>query len=399
VLPAVRCGSVLTRGWPDLDSVEQLGHRTVVVNRVPVFEQGVQTGAVLTVVDSGEVERVTTRLRLHHQVKARHARYHLDQVIAVSTRMKQLLTLCETYAKRSDTTVLISGESGTGKELIAQGIHNASRRATGPFLAINCGAFTESLLESELFGYEEGSFTGARRGGKAGLFEAAHQGTLFLDEIGEMPLVLQVRLLRVLQEKEVMRVGGRESIPVDVRVISATHRDLLAMVGQQQFRQDLFYRLNILQAVIPPLRERPEDMSLLAATLVNGALKRAGLQDQARDIVKAVMPLFLSHTWPGNVRELENAAERLAIGCIAIGAIPAADDLQRLLPELHALRLAGSGPRPSAAAAFTPALKAVTRQTEKVHLQTVLSDCAGNQTEAARRLGISRATLWRKLRP
>lgn len=399
VLPAVRAGSVLTRGWPDLGSVEQVGHRTLVINRVPVFEQGVQTGAVLTVIDSGDVEQVTSRLRLHQQIKTRHARYHLHQVAAVSMRMKQLITLCETYARRSDATVLISGESGTGKELIAQGIHNASRRAAEPFLAINCGAFTESLLESELFGYEDGAFTGARRGGKAGLFESAHLGTIFLDEIGEMPLVLQTRLLRVLQEKEVMRVGGRESIPVDVRVIAATHRDLLAMVGAQQFRQDLFYRLNILQVVIPPLRQRPEDLALLAVTLFDAAFKRAGLQDEAHDIIKAVLPLFMSHSWPGNVRELENAAERLAIGCIALHGVPSPDDLQRLLPELYGPRLVDGGPRPPATTVFgATELKAVTRQTEKAHLQTVLSECAGNQAEAAQRLGISRATLWRKLR-
>jgi propionate catabolism operon transcriptional regulator len=288
-----------------------------------------------------------------------------------------------------DATVLIGGESGTGKERFAQGIHNASRRAAAPFVAVNCAAFAESLLESELFGYEEGAFTGARRGGKPGLFEAAHTGTLFLDEIGEMPQALQAKLLRVLQEKEVLRVGGTEPTPVDVRIIAATHRDLRGLVEEGAFRADLFYRLNILNLHLPALRERPGDILLLAAHFLAAALGRLQLAPATGGLPPSLTPLLAAYRWPGNIRELENVIERIAVFYGA--GDPTAGEgeaLRSVVPELF-VRDEGSG---------TPDLGRIARSGEQAHIRAVLDECGGDRGAAAQRLGISRTTLWRKLR-
>src|SRR5690606_19593492 len=222
-------------GVPDLERIERVQGKPLIVNRMPIVEQGVLTGAVITCQDPISIQRVDRHIRTRIKPNAVAAHYELDEFLGDSpavARVKQAALNCA----RSQATVLLIGESGTGKELIAQGIHRASERRELPFVAVNCAAVSESLLESELFGYEEGAFTGARRGGKVGLFEAAHKGTIFLDEVGEMPVSLQARLLRVLQEREVLRVGATEPTPVNVRVIAATHRDLSAQVSQGLFR-------------------------------------------------------------------------------------------------------------------------------------------------------------------
>jgi propionate catabolism operon transcriptional regulator len=288
-------------------------------------------------------------------------------------------------------TVLIQGETGTGKELAAQAIHRESARARQPFVAINCGAVAESLLESELFGYEEGAFTGSRRGGHAGLFEAANRGTLFLDEIGEMPLVLQTRLLRVLEEREVVRVGGTRPVPVNVRIISATHCDLDQRVREGGFRADLFYRLGVLRLALPPLRERTEDLVPLAEWCLKNALASLGVRPNANlhAEVVACAPLFASYGWPGNVRELRNLMERVAL-------FLAAEPLQALSPGF----VAAIAPELKNSIALQPApdkaRQPVTSPTETI--AQVLDRFGGNREAAARHLGISRTTLWRKLR-
>ncbi|MBN3729283.1 sigma-54 interaction domain-containing protein, partial [Burkholderia sp. Ac-20379] len=239
----------------------------------PLAASGAATGSVLTFQESRAVERLDRTLRSQPHAQRFSARYRLDDVIGESAAMAHVRELARRYAK-SDATVLILGESGTGKEMIAQSLHALSARRAFPFVAMNCGAFPEALLESELFGYDDGAFTGARRGGKAGLFEAAHRGTLFLDEIGEMPLSLQSRLLRVLQEREVVRLGSTEPIRIDVRIVAATHRSLLDAVEAGSFRADLYYRLNILNIALPPLRERPADIAALAAELLAQTARR-----------------------------------------------------------------------------------------------------------------------------
>lgn len=234
---------------------------------------------VCTFADSGRIQRAEQRLRHQMRNKGFVARYDFENILTDDPAMLTLKSLAQTYAA-ANATVLIQGETGTGKELFAQGIHHASRRAEGPFVAINCAAIPESLLESELFGYEEGAFTGARRSGKAGMFELAHQGTLFLDEVGELPLPLQARLLRVLQEREVVRLGGTQVIPVDVRILCATHRDLDRSVAAGAFRQDLLYRLNVLSLNVPPLRERRGDITHLARYFLHQQLSDKRLTEQ-----------------------------------------------------------------------------------------------------------------------
>jgi transcriptional regulator with PAS, ATPase and Fis domain len=239
------------------------------------------------------------RVRENHK-----ARYRFRDIVYRSSAMRSVIEKAWSFA-RTDSNILITGESGTGKELLAQAIHNASPREGAPFLAINCGALTENLLESELFGYEEGAFTGARKGGKNGLFELAHGGTLFLDEIGDTPRSIQVKLLRVLQEKEILRIGGNRTIPVDVRIIAATNQNLLELQRQGSFRQDLFYRLNALPLTMPPLRQRQEDIEPIFMYLLNKA------QNQQKDsrplkLDPVVITMLKNHSWPGNVRELEN---------------------------------------------------------------------------------------------
>lgn len=249
-------------------------------------------------------ERSQHLLRKQILGKGHLAKYHFDDIICVSDVMNKWVAIAKKMA-RSEANVFITGESGTGKELFAQAMHNASQRRDHPFVAINCAAIPESLLESELFGYEEGAFSGAKRGGKVGLFELAHKGTLFLDEIGEMPTLLQSRLLRVVQEKEVMRVGGDRVIPIDVRIIAATNRQTEVLIETGQFRLDLYYRLNVLHLGLPPLRERIEDLPLLIETMKSAIGATYDLSYEVHQALK-------DHPWEGNLRELRNVVEYLA---------------------------------------------------------------------------------------
>ncbi|OWT77382.1 propionate catabolism operon regulatory protein PrpR [Achromobacter sp. HZ28] len=392
VLPALQLGHVLATGKAELGAVEELAGKSIVVDRVPLFDEGKQTGAILALHGSSRLELAVSKLRAHTHRRSQVARYRLDDVVSASPAMQHVIAQCKVFAQHSDAGILIYGESGTGKELLAQGIHNASRRARHPFIAINCGAFTETLLESELFGYDEGAFTGARKQGKAGLFEAANDGTLFLDEIGEMPLPLQTRLLRALQEKEIMRVGSVDALPVNVRVVAATHRDLASMVAGGLFREDLYYRLNILRVDVPPLRERREDIEVLVRKLVPAALARTGLEALCPDVLKTVQPVMQNYGWPGNVRELENAVERLTMICLATGRAVKPFEMSEAL-DPAASRAHGPGVRP-APPANAPLPKRRARISPE-DMERMLVDCQGDHQEAARRLGVSRTTLWR----
>lgn len=390
--PSLGANAVLQRGLPDLSRVVELLGRSLLINCVPLYDAGEQTGAVLTLHAQEPLEQAVSKLRAHSHRRSLVARYTLDQLIAVSPSMRAVVRHCEILAGSSDATVLIEGESGSGKEVMAQGIHQASRRRLQPFVATNCGAFPESLLETELFGYDEGAFTGARRQGKAGLFEAAHGGTLFLDELGEMPLLLQTRLLRALQEKEITRVGGVDAIPVDVRVVAATHRDLSAMVKAGTFREDLFYRIHILQVMVPPLRERPEDVEALAIRLVPEALTRASIGHLAPQVLQAALPALRQHTWPGNVRELENVAERLALACLVAGKVIDADQMLKVIGHRSAASAATKN------SAQAPTLQSLRKQDEARRIHMTLTAHGGDREATAKALGISRTTLWRKLR-
>ncbi|MCP3727585.1 propionate catabolism operon regulatory protein PrpR [Paraburkholderia sp. CNPSo 3272] len=410
--PAAAAGQSLAALAPDIafalpeadgESLETVRGVSYVVHRGPLVDNGVTTGAVLTFQESRAVERLDRTLRSRQRTQQFVARYRLDDLSGATPGIERVRQLARRYAK-SDATVLIRGESGTGKEMIAQGIHRESPRRDFPFVAMNCGAFPEALLESELFGYEEGAFTGARRGGKVGLIEAAHRGTLFLDEIGEMPLPLQSRLLRVLQEREVVRLGATEPTRVDVRVVAATHRALTEQIEAGEFRADLFYRLNILNLAIPPLRERGADIALLAAELLFQASRREPRvavrirtpEDAARTLA-LVSGALARHAWPGNVRELQNVVERMVVELAdSEEDVLTPDVLRSIAPEVVESRRAVSG---AAAAAGEGALTLRERSlnTEADEIRAALDACNGDRDRACEMLGISKTTLWRRL--
>jgi two-component system response regulator HydG len=301
--------------------------------------------------------------------------------IGKSKRFMELLKLAEHVAP-TESTVLIQGESGTGKEVVARYIHNLSTRADGPFMSINCGALPENLLESELFGHVKGSFTGAVRD-KQGLFAAARGGSFFLDEVGEMPASLQVKLLRVLQEREAIPVGATEAIPVDVRIIAATNRDLEEEIRRGNFRSDLFYRLNVIALNLPPLRDRRDDLLLLLEAFLQAMAQEGGTEPKAlsSDALDAVMV----YEWPGNVRELENALEHAVVlsrgSLIEAGALP-----ERITKRRKEPLVAERSYR-------NPTLEVI----ERAYIMWVLQAEGGNKTRAAEVLGIDPSTLYRKL--
>jgi DNA-binding NtrC family response regulator len=315
-----------------------------------------------------------------HIVLERTAPRPPTDLVAKTEVMKRLLVVAARVAETS-APILLVGESGTGKERLARYVHERSLRAKGPFLAVNCAALPESLLESELFGHEKGAFTGADRRHR-GLFEAAERGTLFLDEVAEMPLGVQVKLLRVLEDHEIRRVGASTSRQVDVRIVAATNRDLEEMVRERSFRRDLYYRLKVVMLEIPPLRERRDDILALAHTFVRRGCATyscgpCSLSAQALD-------RLLGYPWPGNVRELGHALERavvLAEGKPKIGV----DDLPPEIASGHALPAA-------------PGSTMTLAELERAHILAILERCAGNRRETAQRLGIGTNTLWRKLR-
>ena len=314
----------------------------------------------------------------------------LDGLVARSPAMREVLDLARRVAP-VDSTVLISGPTGAGKERLARFIHSHSARAGGPFVAVNCGAMPEQLLESELFGHAKGSFSGATRD-RAGLFEAAHTGTFLLDEIGELTMATQTRLLRVLQEREVRRVGENFPREVDVRILAATHRDLEAEVAAGRFREDLLYRLRVVELEVPALRDRPEDVLPLARLLLAHTSQRLGrpLDGFAPTACEAL----LAHDWPGNVRELQNAIERAV--ALARSNLIEAGDLPRLEPRTQPSRSPGDRVREHAAEHRR--LELALAEVEREHILAVLDATGNNKAEAARRLGIGTATLFRKLK-
>ena len=319
------------------------------------------------------------------------AKYSFDDIIGSSQAIREDILMAKRYS-RVDSNVLIVGETGTGKEVFAHAIHNGSTRSGKSFVALNCSAFSRELLESELFGYEKGAFTGAV-GMRKGRFEAADGGTLFLDEIGELPLLLQAKLLRALQQGEVQRVGSDTPIIVDVRVIAATNRNLREEVSEGRFREDLYYRLNVIGVEVPSLRERREDIPVLATAF----LERFALANrkEIKGFTPQAMDALLKYSWPGNVRELENAVERAAILCLgeyiserelpmAVSSAPKNNDA----PTLAELQGA-AGEEP---------ISMTLDEMERAAILRTLQDTGDNKSEAARRLGITRATLHNKLR-
>ncbi|MCP3914796.1 MAG: sigma-54-dependent Fis family transcriptional regulator [bacterium] len=304
-------------------------------------------------------------------------------VIGRSRAIHRVLEQVGRVASTPRSTVLITGESGVGKELVARAVHENSSLRDGPFVAVNCAALAESLLEAELFGYEAGAFTGGNPKGHDGLLAAAEGGTLFLDEVGELVPQLQAKLLRVLQERVYRRVGGNEDLEMDVRIVASTNRDLMAMVEEGAFREDLFYRLNVLSIVVPPLRERPEDITPISTHFLAHFGSELG-----RDFTgfsEGALERLRSHVWPGNVRELRNTIERAAI---------LADEGQ-ILPEHLGLAPSSRAAEPSAQTAVETF---DLRSMEELVIRRALEACAGNRSQAARKLGINRTTLYNKIK-
>ncbi len=345
-------------------------------------ETGEVHGFVITFRSFEEIERIA---------EERKGKFLYNDIIGKTPRLRRIFDLIE-VVKETDSTVLITGESGTGKGLFARAIHDLSPRREKPFVKVNCAALTETLLESEMFGHVKGAFSGAVAD-KVGRFEAAEGGTIFLDEIGEISPALQVKLLHVLQDREMERVGSSRTQPVDVRVIAATNRDLKEEMRAGRFREDLFYRLNVIPLVVPPLRERREDIPLLVDNILSN-LRRRGL-DRVRAVSPEAMRCMMEHSWPGNIRELENVLER-GVVC-ARGSVLAAADLPDEVREPSG-EAAGAGiPAPEPARAEKrPSGEALSGEREQ--LLRTLEEHRWNRGAAAAALGMDRSTLWRKMK-
>ena len=392
LMPDLGLGDVLRSGRPEVDRISTVNGIRVVASCLPIPGAAGTPGAAISLKELARIQSIEDRVR---KETAGHrgfvARFTLEDIAARSVPMRTVVTKARRYAE-TDSTVLIRGESGTGKELLAQGIHRASPRRDQPFVAVNCQALPDSLLESELFGYEEGAFTGARRGGKPGLFEMAHRGTIFLDEVAGISLGVQARLLRVLQTHEAMRVGGDRIVSVDVRVIAASNQSLAELVRARQFRIDLFYRLNVLLLELPPLRERQEDFPELVARLLGRFTTRYGRP--RTELSPRLMRGLMAYAWPGNVRQLENILERYVL---LRASQPMSDEA--VLAELHK-ELMDKSAGPGAPAITSEPAGTLGRQLAQLERQIIFRtlEAAGfDRRAAARHLGISVRTFWRKL--
>lgn len=360
-------------------------------NRVPIIVNNEIIGVVSTYQDVTKLQELEAKIRKELNKKGLVAKFTFDALVGESKNLKTTVAMAREFAK-TDSTILIVGETGSGKELLAQGIHLASPRRNGPFVAVNCSALPENLLESELFGYEEGAFTGARRGGKQGLFELAHRGTIYLDEIAETSLQLQARLLRVVEEKEVMRVGGDQVIPLDVRIIACANRELRKAVLEKKFRADLYYRLNVLKLKVPSLRERKHDIPML----IRHFLLRLGLKPGEVDnlMSEELVGQLVRYSWPGNVRELDHFAERLAVIYRSVESIPFDEACASLLEEFYENEEKDPGTDEKRGLYIQIGTM---KEMEEEIIRNLYRKLNGNKVLLAQQLGFSRTTLWKKL--
>lgn len=391
VIENTRMHIVGQEGVAEIADIQQIKGQSMIAHRIPIMYEG-KVLAVLGTVLFQDVKELASLAAMVDQLKDEltyykkelrrrmGATYHVDQIVGYSQKMLELKQFSQKVAK-SDSTVLITGESGTGKELFAHAIHAESKRKMGPFIRVNCAAIPDTLLESELFGYEEGAFTGAVRRGKKGKFELANHGTILLDEIGDMPLPLQAKLLRVLQEKEVEKVGSVRTTPIDVRVIASTNQDMLASIKEGKFRPDLYYRLNVVSLSIPPLRERLEDLPELVSNLLTQLVESTGVT--VRSIDDDVWAVMRSYSWPGNVRELRNVLER------ALHLME-----EDVLKKEH-IWLPAPSEELSNPAVVRP-LKETQEQAERDALLHAMKEAGGNKQEAAKLLRISKSTFYEK---
>lgn len=384
---ADRCYEVMETRQPVHNELQNIQNTTFSVDYVPVLVGEKAAGVVITCQTVKKIQQIESQIRKKLSEKGLVANYTFSDIIRKSDLMEKTVEIAGKYARVS-SNVLIVGETGTGKELMAQSIHNASERRHGPFVAVNCAALPESLLESELFGYADGAFTGSRKGGKMGFFEQAHKGTLFLDEISEIPVNFQGKLLRVLQEKQVRRIGDDKVVDVDARIIAATNRNLKQMVGRKEFRQDLLYRLDILKIYIPPLRERKEDIIPLFYNFLKNYNNRFGKDIEG--CTAGAGKLLTAYPFEGNVRELRNIAERIAVMCEG-GLIDENLMETALYPEdIFSLK---SGLKEG-----SEEIPVSDGDIEKKKILEALQKAGGRKGAAAEALGIDRTTLWRKMK-
>jgi len=384
---------VLETGQPVLGYIHDLNGHEIIASRVPIIQDGNIVGALGKVVfkDVNELYALTKKvdslrqeLDYYKKTMFQKSSSPLELLKGKNPLMASLVHTAQRVAK-SGSTVLLRGESGTGKELFAQLLHTKSTRCQGAFIKVNCAAIPENLLESELFGYDEGAFTGARKGGKVGKFELADGGTLFLDEIGDMEMSMQAKLLRVIQERELERLGSGKPRKIDVRLVAATNRDLEAMIREKQFREDLYYRLNVVTLAIPPLRERKDDIE----SLIQIFLKKFNLQfaQTVTAITSETQNVLMKHRWPGNIRELENIIER------AFNMVDGSEIQLKHLPSYLQV-LAGQETHPFVGGSLENILAGV----EKEAIIYAIETAHGNKVQAAKALGLSRAGLYKKLK-
>lgn len=394
VIENTRMHRVLETGIMEVGEIQKIKGSRMIAMRIPLKKDGRVIGAIGKTMfkDVGDLVSLSKKIsKLEKEIEyyknelddKRVAKYSFENLVGSSPSMNTVKGLAKKAAK-TNSNVLILGESGTGKELFAHALHNASKRNLGPFVKINCAAIPAELLESELFGYEEGAFTGAKKGGKKGKFELANGGTILLDEIGDMPMTMQAKLLRVIQEKEVERLGGNVLKDIDVRIIASTNKELEKLVRKNEFREDLFYRLNVMVIKLPPLRDRKEDIEALANELKMKIANRLGLYVEG--ISQDAIDYLKSYDWPGNIRELENVLER-AINLLDSDLIIKPKHLPpRLTRKKSKAYLMGNRN-----------LKAIVEEVEKDVISDCLERTKGNKNKAAKLLGISRVGLYKKI--
>lgn len=391
VIENTRLDIVIKTGKPEIAQIQKIDGKNMIATRIPVFVKGKIAGAIGKVLfrDVDElnalylkINSIEKELNLYKDEFKRlnKASYGLDNIISQNEKMNKLKDLTDRVAN-TNSNVLILGDSGTGKELFAHSIHNKSKRRENPFIKVNCGAIPFELLESELFGYEEGAFTGAKKGGKIGKFKAADGGTIFLDEIGELPISMQVKLLSVLQDREIEKIGSVQTEKINVRVVAATNKNLEEMVENGSFRLDLYYRLNVINLKIPPLRERKDDIPLLCDHLI----KKISLAENIKvdKISNKALEYLTRYDWPGNVRELENILER---------AINYLDEETEIMTKHLPPKVTGM-----IGMEAVKSLKDTMDRVEKEVLINSLILSKGNKTEASKTLGISRTSFYEKL--
>nr|WP_246500499.1 sigma 54-interacting transcriptional regulator [Azospirillum rugosum] len=401
VIPASQLRRAVETGQPSMIDIMEFGDRSFVVSRLPLKDAG---GAVIGALGFVLFERaeqlrplVTKYQRVQEELtrtqqelaQERRAKYSFSQFLGVSNAVREIKRLGR-RAAQLDSTVLLLGETGTGKELLAQAIHSASPRAGRPFVGVNVAAIPENLLEAEFFGVAPGAYTGADRRLREGKFQLANGGTLFLDEIGDMPLPLQAKLLRVLQEREIEPLGSNKVVRVDVRIVAATSRDLEALVRDKQFRADLYYRLNVVPITLPPLRDRTEDIEGLADRILEQlSLQQGGAP---RELTDGALAVLRGHGWPGNVRELTNTLERVT--ALTDAPVLTEEHLRRVLPAAPSQ----AAPPAAMAEAFNGRpLSEVLHAAERTAIASALEQTGGVKARAAKLLGISRASLYERM--